>query len=74
MDKSRKQFEAWLVRNHSDTCNNINFEINSKGDYRYFSTRLAWGHGKHHARVWRLSYLANTMWMMSMIISQLVII
>lgn len=43
MDKSRKQFEAWLVRNHSDTCNNINFEINSKGDYRYFSTRLAWG-------------------------------
>lgn len=42
MDKSRQQFEAWLVRNHSDTCNNINFEINSKGDYRYFSTRLAW--------------------------------
>lgn len=42
MDKSRKQFESWLVRNHSDTCNNINFEINSKGDYRYFSTRLAW--------------------------------
>ncbi|EOV7495184.1 hypothetical protein ACYJEJ_002782 [Proteus mirabilis] len=43
MDKSRQQFEAWLVRNHGDTCNNINFEINSKGDYRYFSTRLAWG-------------------------------
>lgn len=42
MDKSRQQFEEWLVRNHSDTCNNINFEINSKGDYRYFSTRLAW--------------------------------
>ncbi|MER5138066.1 hypothetical protein [Providencia stuartii] len=42
MDKSRQQFEAWLVRNHSDTCNNINFEIDSKGDYRYFGTRLAW--------------------------------
>lgn len=42
MDISRQQFEEWLVRNHSDTCNNINFEINSKGDYRYFSTRLAW--------------------------------
>lgn len=42
MDKSRQQFEEWLVRNHSDTCNNINFEIDSKGDYRYFGTRLAW--------------------------------
>lgn len=42
MDKSRQKFEGWLVRNHSDTCNNINFEIDSKGDYRYFGTRLAW--------------------------------
>ncbi|MEQ4680837.1 hypothetical protein ABN069_20180 [Providencia rettgeri] len=42
MDKSRQQFEEWLVRNHSDTCNNINFEIDSNGDYRYFGTRLAW--------------------------------
>ncbi|HGN1205756.1 TPA: hypothetical protein ACKRPP_001174 [Proteus mirabilis] len=35
MDKSRQQFEKKFY-------NKFNFELTSKGNYRYFSTNIAW--------------------------------
>lgn len=62
MDKSRQQFDRYFSDKHDLTMKHFGDPV-----IKFTMDRLL-KCGKHHARVWRLNCLANTMWMMSMII------